>query len=157
MCVRVCTLIIRHFLPCIAAKGRTCKVPDPDHYYEQAPPLPPVEHVYEHIQDYQKKNSVAIMADIKLDLLDSNWQSIHLVNSDLVHDSVVSTPPLLLPTVTSSKRNTIENQVGDYVEMRMIIDSQDGKCGNSFAVSCGDFPAICGNSNSISCGPLAAL
>ena len=141
------------YLRTTARKGGT-KGPDSDHYYEQAPPLPPVvDHLYEHIQDYQKKNSVALIMDAKLDFLDSNLQSIHLVNSDLVNDSVVTTAPL---QPSSSSRNTrVENQVGDYVEMRMIIESQDEKCGSSF-VNCEDFPVNCGNS-SISCGPLAAL
>ena len=133
--------------PSHEAKKRSSSGPNPDHYYEHAPPLPPVvEHLYEHIQDYQKKNSIALMADMKMDFLGSNWQSINLVTSDLGHDSVVTVPPLVLSSTMQ------ENQVGDYVEMRMIVESQDGKCGTSLG-SCGTFP---GNS-SISCGPLAAL
>lgn len=148
------------FFTCLCmmkAKKHSSKGPDPDHYYEQAPPLPPVvEHLYEHIQDYQKKNSVALVVENKLESLDSNWQSIHLVNSDLMNDSVVALAPSRPQTLAGSRRNTrVENQTGDYVEMRMIIDSQDGKCGSSF-VSCEDFPASYGSS-SLSCGPLAAL
>ena len=136
------------------------KDPNPDHYYEQAPPLPPVvEHFYEYIQDYQKKNTVTLVMDAKLDFLDSNWQSIHLVNSDMTNDSVVTTaplqPPLMVQSSSSCRNTRVENQVGDYVEMRMIIESQDGKHEGSLA-SCKDFPVNGGNS-SISCGPLAAL